>query len=422
MPTIGVLFGIGAASPSEIWNSLPEGYAVQWMVGRDDTQAARLRQQLELYGPVTFVEDALNDEQSDMQGVAGIATFCDRLVLPAAVLSERLGLPGNTVETANLLSNKYLQRERLLARGVQRLNHLVSHSVAELEEDIRQLKLPAVIKPVKSEGSRFTFRIRTVRDLSWVGPLIDAKVWISGMIAEEEIRGRGPNQETGLADYVSVETISEFGKHYVAGVTARFPVAEPFRETGGAYPSDLNLVELEEVGSAAVEGLQALDVSTGVSHVEVMLTNHGPEIIEINGRLGGNVNHLIGRTGGPNLIGRELAIASSTKWSWPRWSPVGIAFLYQMPAPMILGVVESAEGVDLMRAIPHVERLMFHARRGTNLDWRNGTSSCLLEIHGFASNYMEMNDCINAVDETIVITESTAQDRWTKRGGSWTRI
>ena len=45
-------------------------------------------------------------------------------------------------------------------------------------------------------------------------------------------------------------------------------------------------------------GIEALGVSTGCLHTEVKFTPDGPEIIEVNGRVGGGVPEMLERAAG----------------------------------------------------------------------------------------------------------------------------
>ena len=87
---------------------------------------------------------------------------------------------------------------------------------------------------------------------------------------------------------------------------ARFPLAEPFRETGDFMPHPLETEEAETVVAVAIAAAEALGVRSGALHTEIKLTPDGPRIIEVNGRIGGGaIDALYARRFGTSLT--ELA-------------------------------------------------------------------------------------------------------------------
>ncbi len=181
------------------------------------------------------------------------------------------------------------------------------------------------------------------------------------MVIEAELPGRGPG-DTGLADYVSVETLSTGGRHRPVAVTGRLTLAAPFRERGGVMPAGLGQADLHRVTELAVAALDAIGVSDGVSHTEIKLQRDGARVIEVNGRLGGHIAWLWKRIGGGDLVALELAAAcrgsgSAGRSGWPeRPEPAEVvAFRYLLPAPMTVGRVRAVSGVAQARRLPGVE-------------------------------------------------------------------
>jgi len=88
----------------------------------------------------------------------------------------------------------------------------------------------------------------------------------------------------------------------------------PFRESGAFFPSTLDAGTADRVLAATREALLALEVTSGVTHAEFKLTADGPRLIEVNGRLGGFVNDLVGRATGVSMVRLVLenALATST--------------------------------------------------------------------------------------------------------------
>lgn len=131
----------------------------------------------------------------------------------------------------------------------------------------------------------------------------------TGFLLEEVIQGVPWHVEPGLAPYVSVETATVAGRRRHLAVTDRFPLLPPVLETGMCLPTALRPTQVAVVLAVVDQALDALGLTEGMSHTEVMLTAEGPVIIELNARVGGALPYLFPLAGGPDLF--ELAGACS---------------------------------------------------------------------------------------------------------------
>ena len=109
----------------------------------------------------------------------------------AAFISEKLGLPGNSFESVNILSNKDLFRE-----FQKKHNFKAPKAVSILQNEIafdkiKELHFPIIIKPADSSGSKGISKIDTCSDLQ---PVINLALTFSRnrkVIAEEFIECEG---------------------------------------------------------------------------------------------------------------------------------------------------------------------------------------------------------------------------------------
>lgn len=399
MPTLGVMYGIGAASPSEIVAALPPQWRVCWLVDEEDAASAALRVVLERTGPVRLWREFIDSR--DAKALSSITTFCDKMVVPAALAREKLGLEGTSVRSAQVLTDKLLQRQLLTDLGLDATPCIAVNAVDELYSAVAGTRLPVVVKPRKGFGSAYTFRVDTKEAIERVAAEIPSAVWRKGgVVVEQELLGRGLSNSR-LADYVSVETLSVDGQHTAIAVTGRLSLAPPFRERGGVLPCDLSGIDREKVTALAIQVLAATGVRTGVSHVEVKLRTEGAALIEINGRLGGHVSWLYKRRGGGDLVAMDIAAASRTTIPWREPRGDVVAFRYLLPAPLTVGCVASIRGIDDARRLAGVEMVQLRARRGTVVDWREGSGSYIALISGAADSYEAMHRCIDQLDAHI---------------------
>jgi len=106
----------------------------------------------------------------------------------------------------------------------------------------------------------------------------------------------------------SVESVSRAGKHHTYAITQKFTSAPPyFVETGHLVPAALTPEVRESIEAEVHAALTKFEMVTGSSHAEVILTADGPTIVEIAGRLGGDlIPRLVWESLGVNLYDEEL--------------------------------------------------------------------------------------------------------------------
>lgn len=404
-PRVVVNYGLGAAGPRMIAAAASGTCDVVWHCDLADEHARAMVPVLRRFGPVVASPpgSTLGQRVEVILGYrpSGITTFADSLVEETAELAARMQLRYQSAWSARAIADKFSQRQALRAAGLQEMSVRTATTRSALIAAVREIGTPAVVKPVHGQGSRNTFRIASPRDLEDLLACIDGADVSRGLIVEEELTGSTGEWGPGIGDYVSVECVTVAGKHQIAGVVGRLAVAPPFRERGGFYPATIGRQTTDAVCSLAVRGLEALDVTWGVSHTEVKLTPTGPQILEINGRLGGHVAWLLSRHGGPNLVRAALYASLGRSAALEPATVSGVAFRHVPPAPMQVGIATDIKGFGEVRRLPCVEAVEVKVRPGMLLDWREGTSSCLAEISGWASTHGEMIRCTNRVEELL---------------------
>jgi biotin carboxylase len=354
---VAVVFGSGTAAFHEI-TAAAQGLADPVFVLDDTPRIAAMRPILSQIGPVVGLELGVERVAGFLAelGVGGITTYRDALQPVTADLAARLGLPYHSPLTARLLTDKHRQRETLRQAGLPSPRARLIRGVQDWPDAVRHVGLPAVVKPVRGEGSRDVYRIDDeARGAELVGSLLGAGAEPcaegNGMVLEEFLRGRASGR---LGDYVSVESAVIGGEVHPIAVSGKFPQTPPFRETGGLWPARLDADEAAEIEELTAAALRALGVTTGVTHTEVKLTDDGPRIIEVNGRIGGLVPELAMRAAGFDLVGLSLRIALGDPVEVPRLRPDRVYYQYWLQAPLVASRVESFDGVAAVRAVPGV--------------------------------------------------------------------
>uniref|UniRef100_A0AAU3HS16 ATP-grasp domain-containing protein n=1 Tax=Streptomyces sp. NBC_01393 TaxID=2903851 RepID=A0AAU3HS16_9ACTN len=383
---IVVVYDQGAASPREIIGRLGTSEPVV-VVLADSGHARQVRPLLEenCAGLVSLADgDDAVVARLRAVGAKGILTFSERMLTDTALLAERLDLPYNSPETVKGLTDKSLQRRRLHEAGVDAVRSVVVTAAGQWPDALAQVGLPAVVKPVRGEGSRNTVRVTDPdRGAAVIEEFLRAE---PALVVEEFLEGA---DWAPFGDYVSVESaVTSDGTRHFA-VTGKLPLAPPFRESGQFWPAPLPPEQEAEVVALADGALRALGVTHGLVHTEIKLTPAGPRLIEVNGRLGGNQADLATRAAGLDLVALagELALGRSVPLTPVR--PERVHFQCYTPGPTSGGLLERVDGAAEVRALPGITAYRPAVRPGTLL--AGGTGTALLDMTcGSADNHQGM--------------------------------
>ena len=90
------------------------------------------------------------------------------LVVVAARLRERFGIPGMSVDTVRGFRDKQLMKERVAAAGLRVPQARRVRSIKEVWEAIEGIGYPAIIKPISGAGSAETYKVESAKDMERV--------------------------------------------------------------------------------------------------------------------------------------------------------------------------------------------------------------------------------------------------------------
>jgi biotin carboxylase len=278
----------------------------------------------------------------------GVLAFSEPHVLGAALVQDRLGLPGPSLHAAVLSRNKALQRACFASHGLPQPEFIVAaDSVAGVEW--AAARLPVVIKPLTASGSAGveligdTAQLRAVAarrtatgrvlfetvvdgpEYSWEGFVRDGRI----------IFGNFTAKETGCAPYF-VEVAHRCGHRFADGRA-----------------------------DALVAGVvHAMGMRTGIVHLEFRVGPRGPVVIEVAVRTPGDyLMDLLAITYGfdPYAVAVALALGLPVDLPLPE-RPVSYAAVWYPTCPP--GDVVAVEGLDELQSHPAVIRTAIKVRPG----------------------------------------------------------
>ncbi len=306
---------------------------------------------------VSLADEYFNVSTIDEQGVAavakgfapdGIMTLAtDMPMRSIAVAAASVGLPSISYETAVRSTDKGEMIRAFEAAGVEHPWFYLVDDEAQLESLADEIAYPCVIKPTDNSGSRGVYLARSRDEL--LGAYAYSRESSRGgrVIVEEYLVGRE----------LSVEIMVTDGEPHVLAVTDKLTTGAPhFVEMGHSQPSSLGGRELASVRDLACRAVTAVGITTGPAHVEIMLTERGPRMIELGARMGGDciTTHLVPLSTGVDMIEATIRSATGEKPDVVQKYARGSAIRYfDVPE----GIIRAVSGLDEARAVSGVREI-----------------------------------------------------------------
>ncbi|XVS67657.1 pyridoxal-phosphate dependent enzyme [Actinosynnema sp. CA-299493] len=299
--------------------------------------------------------------------LAGVVSTSDFYAPAVADLAAWLGLPRNPADAVRTCRDKSLLRRRLADAGVPQPRFAVLDEPVTPEAvaaAVAEVGLPCVVKPVDDSGSNL---VLLCHDTAQVAAHADRVLAV-----RENVRGMPTARSVLVEQYArgpefSVELFGLAGRTELVGVTRKSVTGGPhFVEHRHLFPAPLDPAVTDALADAARRAVQAAGMALGATHTEVVLTDDGPAVIEVNPRLaGGMIPELIRLATGVELLEQQLRAAAGLS---PDLTPsdsgcAGIAFLLA-PVP---GVLRAVDGVSDAGAVPGVTAVTVTARVGATV-------------------------------------------------------
>jgi biotin carboxylase len=270
--------------------------------------------------------------------IAGVFTYEEALVVPAARLAEKLGLPGLTETGAENCRDKWRTREVLTEASVPQPRFAYATDCAAALRAAELIGYPVVVKPRGMGGSVGVVRAHCpdAVETAFATALAASRVGNTrhggGALVEEMVEGPEISVDGAVQD-------GDYRSMFVARKTVCF---EPyFEECGHIVDADDPLLADEELLAVLRTAHRALGVRDGVTHTEVKLSANGPVIIEVNARLGGDLIPLLGKLAtGIDAAGvaADMATGRPARWRADRRGSAGIHFCYPPADGVLRGV------------------------------------------------------------------------------------
>ncbi|GAU71258.1 hypothetical protein SSP35_31_00230 [Streptomyces sp. NBRC 110611] len=300
----------------------------------------------------TADESACAAALTALPGLRGLINSTDTWSIPGADLAAKLGLPGPDPTAVRLLRDKSRVRNLLHEYGLSRGRALIVPAAPSAAAEIlHEIGLPAILKDSAGTSSRNVWPVRDEQQLHTALAEAAQRPFTGRLFAEPFFSG----------PVYSAETLSWAGDTTLLGVLSRQMSPEPtVREEASAFPVALPRPELDLIQQWVGRVLKTADHDTGFAHVEFILTTEGPELVEINRRIGGAlVGEALCRSLATNVydamvdiaLGRRPALLDPVAGSAPGPGP-GPATGFVLVYPGRPGTLTGWTGLDGLSAFP----------------------------------------------------------------------
>jgi formate-dependent phosphoribosylglycinamide formyltransferase (GAR transformylase) len=200
-------------------------------------------------------------------------------VMSAAKVRERLGIPGNSVETTFLCRDKPAMKEALRKAGIPCAQSIGSDDPREIIDFAKRVGYPLIVKPRDAAGAAGTWKCDNQEQLEQA--LVEAHVPRGASVAVEEfVEGHEGFWDTLCVDG---EVQHEFVSHYYPGVleAMRTRWISPQFVATNRVDSAPGYDEVKAMGRKVIK---ALGIKSGATHMEWFYGPKGLKFSEIGCR------------------------------------------------------------------------------------------------------------------------------------------
>jgi biotin carboxylase len=272
--------------------------------------------------------------------VAGVLSWDEARIHQAAQVAAELGLPTTDPDAVWRCRDKYGSRTALAAAGVPQPRFALVGTAAEGRAAAEEIGFPVVLKPRAAAASYGVVRAVDADEVAgYFAFAAQATVphmprYERSVLIEEYL----DHPEISIDSVVyGGQVVPLFLAHKVIGY------APYFEETGHIVSNNDPLLRDPAMVEVLRNTHNALGITTGWTHAEFKLTETGPKVIEVNGRLGGDLIPYLGmRASGldPGLIAAAVACGREPEIVVDRELVSAIRFFYVAQDDTIIASVE----------------------------------------------------------------------------------
>lgn len=319
-------------------------------------------------------------------------------VMPAAKVSNALGLIGNTEKTALLSTDKGLMRQTWREKAVNGPDFFVFRTLIELEKGLSKIGFPCVVKPTFSGGGgRGISVLKSMQDAEWAYNFALPAVKYGTMICESFMEGTE----------LTVETISVNGEVFVLAMSDKEkPELRTRVATSLNYPANITVKQRVLVEETVKKAVLALGIHSGMAHSEVIINGEEVKMVETGARGGGShiFPLIIEAVSGINTPVVFAQLLTGQKPNLSNIQSNGVVYRFFNPPH---GILKEVQGIDQVRSWDGILDVGVIKKKGDEV----GNLKNSLERAGFivasGENRMEAQILANKAEAFIKIIIET---------------
>lgn len=266
------------------------------------------------------MDNALNAvlEYAKTKPIDGVLTWSDKDVELVSLIADKLNIPAPTVSSSKIARNKLLMRDAIakdnpeLCPKYKRVN-----SKIELEDAVKEVGFPAVLKPVGASGSKSIIKIKDSSELDRAIERLNDETTVEKDKVYQYFPKQYIYEELLTGDEISIEGFvsTTDNKIIIAGVTDKYVTDKYSTEYLEFEPSqkkpDYLLSYCEDIKKA----IRSMGITNCSFHAECKVNKENLKVIEISDRPGGEfiTTHLIKLASGVSFVEQNIKNAIGEK-------------------------------------------------------------------------------------------------------------
>lgn len=319
-----------------------------------DPQAVGIPLADEYFNVSTIDEEGVYQAAKDFKadGIMTLAT--DMPMRSVAYATGKLGLVGISHDTAIKATDKGEMIKAFEAHGVEHPWFYILKDISTIPDGIT---FPCITKPTDNSGSRGVMLVHSLDELKESVRYSSENGRSGNVIVEEYMQG----------PEVSVEVLVIDGIAYVLQITDKLTTGAPhFVEMGHTQPSRLPEATKEKIRDLAERAALSIGIKNGPAHIEIIVTENGPKMVELGARMGGDniTTHLVPLSTGIDMVKATIELALGIKPDiQPKFEKGSVIRYFKEKC----GVLESISGVENACKIDGVQEIVFTKEIGQNV-------------------------------------------------------
>jgi biotin carboxylase len=293
--------------------------------------------------------------------IDGVMTLANDVPLTVATVAAELGLPGISIKSAYIASDKLVMKEKLKKDGIPVPPYQEIFSPYDIDELAMKWGFPLVVKPSDSRGARGVLRVSEDVEKKWAFQHALENSNSRRVIAEKFMEGK----------QLSTESMIYHNRCFTASISDRnYELIDQYApyiiENGGVLPVDLSEEDIQSVEDVIARTAASMGIKNGTVKGDIVLSPQGPVVIEIAARLSGGYlcTDQIPLARGVDLVKQTIKLAlgenlNTSELIAKDLCKMGIRYFFPKP-----GRIESIRGFDELDCHDWVSKKMMFLQVG----------------------------------------------------------